>query len=334
MGIPLGRRIRDTRPKAFTLIELLVVIAIIAVLAAMLLPALQKARRIALTANARSHHRQIMIAVLMFEGDFNHLPYLWKGMTPGLDGDPVASIFHPSNELVTVNGGGPWDPPGSKLPRIWADELVDGDYIPPVMFSDQGIEQAGRSGGTWATISSMPDSEVFGDYPINYAPNCFFLYSSINSDQLGTRKPETEGRWSLANQYNNLRSTDAVQPDENMFMGDRKFMGSMSVTIKPGYDASAGGWRNPPDGYDQAILVMSKAKADEGGDKLFSFMDGHVELLEAKEYVIADSNGGYWHGGTPEYDPQNAQPEFRARLWDILNREPKGGNWQWMDELN
>ena len=79
---------------------------------------------------------------------------------------------------------------------------------------------------------------------------------------------------------------------------------------------------------------MSKAKADEGGDKLFSFMDGHVELLEAKEYVIADSNGGYWHGGTPEYDPQNAQPEFRARLWDILNREPKGGNWQWMDELN
>lgn len=57
--------------KAFTLIELLVVIAIIAILAAMLMPALEKARTRARQATCRSNVHELGLSLAMFRNDFN-----------------------------------------------------------------------------------------------------------------------------------------------------------------------------------------------------------------------------------------------------------------------
>ncbi|MEM6504583.1 MAG: prepilin-type N-terminal cleavage/methylation domain-containing protein [Planctomycetota bacterium] len=133
--------------KGFTLIELLVVISIIALLIAILLPALSRARESAQIMQNTTHMRGIYQAFAFYGQDYD-------GVYPGLVRNGTAVDILPATVggQITSPSGENGGHPGTRLGLIIQDDYVSPDYaINPAdpfpreawTFGDSGLDSAG-----------------------------------------------------------------------------------------------------------------------------------------------------------------------------------------------
>lgn len=172
MQPPTNRNYRRSDPTGFTLIELLVVIAIIAILAAMLLPALAKAKEKAMRTQCINNLKQITLSTHMYGNDSReYLPepnwnpawsrrgWLYDASSGTVPNIQVAPYL--TNPQLAYQGGLLWD--YNKSLKLYRCPL-DKDTIPAFATRTQKMSSYLMNGAACGYGAIDPDSYKTSDF--------------------------------------------------------------------------------------------------------------------------------------------------------------------------
>ncbi|MGN0871159.1 MAG: type II secretion system protein [Victivallales bacterium] len=254
--MPTQRRKTNTdalfAENTFTLIELLTVISIIAILAGMLLPALNRAKESARALSCRGNFSGIAKALMMYSGDNQDWIMPASSNITGSSSPGRLQWWNSGNGLLTPYLGGVDNVPvGGGYKANSSLPFIKNPLLCPSRIEEAA--QSAQSGGRVFTIG-------------------------INGSLA-----QTDRQAKLTNVRYPSRSTHMTECLilSGAYAGYSKENGTTSLTMRTVFPHSGGNAK-----LDNAIFVVSGK-----GTASFSMMDGHVEQLERNKVPREGANG-------------------------------------------
>ena len=253
-----GKRIRSPE---FTLVELLVVIAVIAILAALLLPALNKARERAQEAACASNFKQIGQTLILYAGDnAEELPPVAdSGLGQYLEDLIGTYLNRPhaenSNKAIAMNTQkGVWFCPAYPVVPNTNNSSYGNNYL---FTREQAI--------WWATYSYFVKGRA---YYARYTQNTPPYWHANRSDWLTSR----------------VAIMTTGKPEENAF-------GSIRGTIESGSTTPALTYTYYTDAAKKETLIKNSAPHNRKSNYLYG--DGHVASRSVNAKMPYNASGDY-----------------------------------------